>query len=244
LQCPGVLLVVLEDSAGQAHRPRPTAHGTRPRRDGGTLWGPALSQIARQLPQSRCHWLLGVPVARASSRSCSTSCSDSDSESHIRVTNITVTVTLPIMMTLMACAIGFKFSLPVEQSRFGSGGRELSGSRFKLARRPKSGHAQDWTREKHKPNPHMPYEQAGWVEWGVLVTRTELLKFLPFGLAATHASRAGGSTGYFGRESMLCICIDGPSRAVRYSSRAARPGCPCPAASIFPIKFGLVNELK
>ena len=102
---------------------------------------------------------------------------------------------------------------------------------------------EDWTREKHKPNAHVPHEHAGLVEWGVRVTRAELLKFLPFGLAATHASRAGGSTGYFGRESMLGIYIDGPSRAVRYSSRAARPGCPCPAASIFPIKFGLVNEL-
>ena len=50
-------------------------------------------------------------------------------------------------------------------------------------------------------------------EWGVLVTRAELLKFLPFGLAATHASRAGGSTGCFGRESMLGIYIDGPSRS-------------------------------
>ena len=48
---------------------------------------------------------------------------------------------------------------------------------------------EDWTREKHKPNPHVPYEQAGLVERGVLVTRAELLKFLPFGLAATHRSR-------------------------------------------------------
>ena len=63
----------------------------------------------------------------------------------------------------------------------------------------------DWTREKHKPNAHISREQAGLAEWGVLVTRAELLKFLPFGLAATHASRAGSSTGCFGRESMLGI---------------------------------------
>ena len=99
-------------------------------------------------------------------------------------------------------------------------------------------------REKHKPNAHISYEQAGLVQWGVLVTRAELLKFLPFGLAATPASRAGGSTGYFGRESMPGIYIDGPSRAVRYSSRARRPGCPraCPAASISSIKISLVNS--
>ena len=69
--------------------------------------------------------------------------------------------------------------------------------------------------EKHKPNAHVPHEQACLVGWGVRVTRAELLKFLPFGLAATPASRAGGSTGYFGRESMLGIYIDGRSRAVR-----------------------------
>ena len=58
------------------------------------------------------------------------------------------------------------------------------------------------------------------------MTRAELLKFLPFGLAATHASRAGGATGYNGRESILGIYIDGPSRAVRYLSRAPRPRMP------------------
>jgi hypothetical protein len=77
------------------------------------LYG-ALSQIARQLPQSRCHWLLGVPVARASSSSCC-----SDSQAHI--TNITVTVTLPMTRTLMACAIGFKFSLPVDSLGLAAG---------------------------------------------------------------------------------------------------------------------------
>jgi hypothetical protein len=82
------------------------------------------------------------------------------------------------------------------------------------------------------------------VEWGVLVTRAELFKLLPFGLAATPASRAGGSTGYFGREIMLGIYIDGPSRAVRYLRRAARPGCPCPAASISSIKFRFVSDKK
>ena len=79
---------------------------------------------------------------------------------------------------------------------------------------------------------------------GHTLTRAELFKLLPFGLAATPASRAGGSTGYFGRESMPGIYIDGPSRAVRYSSRAPRPGCPCPAASISSIKISLVNELN
>ena len=64
------------------------------------------------------------------------------------------------------------------------------------------------------------------------------------GWLAEPASRAGGATGCFGRESMLGIYIDGPSRALRYSSRAPRPGCPCPAASISSIKFGLVNELN
>jgi hypothetical protein len=97
-------------------------------------------------------------------------------------------------------------------------------------------------REKHKPNAHISYEHAGQVEWGVIVTRAELLKFLPFGLAATPASRAGGSTGYFGRESMLGIYIDGPSRAVRYLRRAARPGCPRPSASISSIKISFVNS--
>ena len=79
------------------------------------------------------------------------------------------------------------------------------------------------------------------------MTRAELLKFLPFGLAATHASRAGGSTGYFGRESMLGIYIDGPTEsifnAVRYLRRAARPGCPLPSASISSIKISFVNYL-
>ena len=64
------------------------------------------------------------------------------------------------------------------------------------------------------------------------------------GWPAGPASRAGGATGCFGRESMLGIYIDGPSRAVRYSSRAPRPGCPCPAASISSIKISLVNELN
>ena len=64
------------------------------------------------------------------------------------------------------------------------------------------------------------------------------------GWPAEPASRAVGTTGYFGRESMLGIYIDGPSRAVRYSSRAPRPGRPCPTASISSIKFGLVNELN
>ena len=44
-------------------------------------------------------------------------------------------------------------------------------------------------RETHKTNAHISYEQAGLVQWGVLVTRAKLLKFLPFGLAATHRSR-------------------------------------------------------
>ena len=38
-------------------------------------------------------------------------------------------------------------------------------------------------RKKHKPNAHISCEQAGLVEWGVLVTRAEVLKLLPFGLA-------------------------------------------------------------
>ncbi len=70
------------------------------------------------------------------------------------------------------------------------------------------------------------------VQWGILVTRVELLKFLPFGLAATPASRAGGSTEYFGREIMLGIYIDGPSRAVRYSSRA-------PGEAWMPLSVGI-----
>ncbi len=74
---------------------------------------------------------------------------------------------------------------------------------------------------------------------------------VPAVLAGRHAlprieggPRPGGSTGYFGRESMLGISIDSPShgRAVRYLSRAARPKCPCPRRGIhFSIKFGFAS---
>ena len=60
------------------------------------------------------------------------------------------------------------------------------------------------------------------------------------GWPAEPASRAGGAAGYFGRESMLGIYIDGPSRAVRYLSRAHRPGCPCPRG----IDFSELNLIR
>ncbi len=97
----------------------------------------------------------------------------------------------------------------------------------------------DWTSQRSISSAHRPCE---WIEkagWGELVTREKKMQFLPFGLAATHASRAGGSTGYFGRESMLGIYIEGPSRAVRYLGRAARPGCPYPRG----IHFSRGHEL-
>jgi hypothetical protein len=53
----------------------------------------------------------------------------------------------------------------------------------------------DSTRKKHTPNAHVSYEHAGLVDWGVRVTRAELLKFLPFGLAG----RARIEGGWFDR---------------------------------------------
>ncbi len=64
------------------------------------------------------------------------------------------------------------------------------------------------------------------------------------GWPAEPASRAGGATGCFGRESMLGIYIDGPSRAVRYSSRAPGPGCPIPAASISAVIIWIGQRIK
>ena len=46
-------------------------------------------------------------------------------------------------------------------------------------------------REKHKPNAHISYEHAGLVEWGAIVTRAKLLKFLPFGLAGRARIEGG-----------------------------------------------------
>ena len=99
-----------------------------------------------------------------------------------------------------------------------------------------------WRSQRTFSSAHRPCERIEKAGWGVLVTREKKMQFLPFGLAATHASRAGGSTGYFEWESMLGIYIDGPSRAVRYLRRVARPGCPCPRGIHFRRKFGLVNS--
>jgi hypothetical protein len=60
------------------------------------------------------------------------------------------------------------------------------------------------------------------------------------GWPAEPASRAGGATGYSGRENMLGIYIDGPSRAARYLRRAPRPGCPCPRG----IDFSELNLIR
>ena len=50
-------------------------------------------------------------------------------------------------------------------------------------------------REKQFSNAHIPCEHAGLVELGVLVTRAELFKLLPFGLAG----RARIEGGWFDR---------------------------------------------
>ncbi len=106
-------------------------------------------------------------------------------------------------------------------------------------------------REKHKPNAHISYEQAGLVasEWGLLVSRAELIKFLPFGLAATHAWRAGGSTGYFGRLEKHAGHIHRRSQSSGpVSETHSEAWARLAAASIFPIKvklnklFGFVNS--
>ena len=62
-----------------------------------------------------------------------------------------------------------------------------------------------WTSQKSISSAHRPCERIEKAGWGVFVTREKKMQFLPFGLAATHASRAGGSTGYFEWESMLGI---------------------------------------
>jgi hypothetical protein len=50
---------------------------------------------------------------------------------------------------------------------------------------------EDLMREKHKPNAHISYEHAGLVEWGAIVTRAKLLKFLPFGMAGRARIEGG-----------------------------------------------------
>ncbi len=50
---------------------------------------------------------------------------------------------------------------------------------------------EDSTREKQFSNAHTSCEHAGLVGWGVLVTRAELFKFLPFGLAGRARINGG-----------------------------------------------------
>jgi hypothetical protein len=50
---------------------------------------------------------------------------------------------------------------------------------------------EDSTREKQFSNAHISYEHAGLVEWGVRVTRAELVKLLPFELAGRARIEGG-----------------------------------------------------
>ena len=100
-------------------------------------------------------------------------------------------------------------------------------------------------REKRKPNAHISCEQAGLVEWGVLVTREKKMQFLPFGPAGTrmHRGRAVrpdilGGKACWAYTSTVPVERSGIWDAHRGLDALVRRH---PFSSI---KFGLVNELN